>query len=395
MAIDRLDFDNLGEADLQELVANQVPEGLRIEYKRDPYGNADADRREVLKDVSALANAHGGHLIIGIEAQNGIPIALPGAQGLNPDDEILRMEQLIRAGIEPRILNIRSKAVRLANGNTALALRVPRSWNVPHRVSAQNSNRFWIRNSSGVHEASMDELRALFTETSSAMDKLRRFRDERVATVVAGRGPRPLAANGRLFLHIAPLSAASNTSQVDLAAASRLHNSFRPLGAMGMTPRFNFEGFINERGGDVNHGYTQIFRNGALEATKGNVLRMHNGRPHVPGLALERYFFEVFESYVNGLRDLGIAPPLVAMVTLEGVEGAIYAVAANPFDDPLPTLERPTMFLPECVINEYGPTASYHRAIRPAFDALWNAIGYPASRFFDANGIWVGDPRRQ
>lgn len=390
MAIDRLDFDNLDEADLQELVTNQVPEGLRIEYKRDPYGNADADRREALKDVSALANAHGGHLIIGIEAQNGIPVALPGVQGLNPDDEILRMEQLIRSGIEPRILNIRSKAVRLANGNAALALRVPRSWNVPHRVSAQNSNRFWVRNSSGVHEASMDELRTLFTETSSAMAKLRRFREERVATVSGGRGPRPLAANGRLLLHIAPLSAASNPSQIDLQAAYRLHTAFCPIGATGMTPRFNFEGFINERGGEVNHGYTQIFRNGALEATKGNVLRMRNGRPHVPGLALERYFFEVFESYVNGLRDLGIAPPLAAMITLEGVEGAVYAVAANPFDDPLPTLDRPIMFLPECVINEYGPTAAYHQAVRPAFDALWNAIGYPASQFFDANGIWVG-----
>lgn len=395
MAVDRLDFDNLGEADLRELVANQVPEGLRIEYKREPYGNADADRREALKDVSAFANAHGGHLVIGMEARDGVPIALPGVEGLNADDEILRMEQLIRAGIEPRIVNIRSKAVRLANGNIALALRVPRSWNVPHRVSAQNSNRFWVRNSSGVHEASMDELRALFTETSSAMDRVRRFRDERLESVVSGRGPRPLAANGRLFLHIIPLSAAFNPSQVDLEAALRLHNSFRPLGAMGMNPRFNFEGYINERGGDVNHGYTQVFRNGGLEATKGNILRMHNGRPHIPGLALERYFFEVFESYINGLRDLGIAAPLVVMVTLEGVEGAVYAVRDNPFDDPLPVLDRPTMLLPECVVNEYGPTLSYHRAVRPAFDAIWNAVGYSASQFFDENGLWVGDRQRR
>jgi hypothetical protein len=395
MAIDRLDFDNLGEADLQELLANQVSEGLRIEYKREPYGNADADKREALKDISAFANAHGGHLVIGIEARDGVPTALQGVQGLNADDEILRMEQLIRAGIEPRIVNIRSKAVRLANGNAALAIRVPRSWNVPHRVSVQNSNRFWIRNSSGVHEASMDELRALFTETSSAMDRVKRFRDERLETVTSGRGPRPLAASGRLFVHIVPLSAASNPSQVDLEAALHLHNSFRPLGAMGMNPRFNFEGYINERGGDVNHGYTQVFRSGALEATKGNILRMHNGRPHIPGLALERYFFEVLESYANGLRDLGIAAPLVVMVTLEGVEGAVYAVRDNPFDDPLPVLDRPTMLLPACVINEYGPVLAYHRAVRPAFDALWNAMGYSASQFFDQNGLWVGDPRRR
>ena len=63
MPIDRLDFDDLSEADLAELITTQVPEGLRIEYKRDLYGNADKDKRKALKDISAFANAFGGHLI--------------------------------------------------------------------------------------------------------------------------------------------------------------------------------------------------------------------------------------------------------------------------------------------------------------------------------------------
>ncbi|MSP95701.1 MAG: ATP-binding protein [Betaproteobacteria bacterium] len=127
MAIDRTDFESLGEGDLQELIASQVPEGLRVEYKRDQYGNTDAEKREVLKDVSAFANAHGGHLLIGIEARDAIPVALPGLAGLNADDAILRMEQLIRSGIEPRILGVRSKAVRLETGNTILVFRIPHS----------------------------------------------------------------------------------------------------------------------------------------------------------------------------------------------------------------------------------------------------------------------------
>lgn len=394
MPIDRIDFENANETDLQELVAAQVPEGLGIEYKREPYGNSDADKREALKDVSAFANAHGGHLAIGIEAENGVPVALVGMQGLNADDEILRMEQLIRSGIEPRILNVRTKAIRLQNGNTALLLRIPRSWNVPHRVSAQNSNHFWLRNSSGVHEASMDELRALFIETNTALDRVRRFRDERIQAIISGRGPRPLEGNGRLILHIVPLSATSSASRLDLDLALRSHGAFRPFGAMGMSPRFNFDGYINERGGDKNHGYTQLFRNGTLEATMGHILRENKGRPNIPGLSLEKYFFEVFDGYLDGLKDLGIEPPLVAMVTLEGVEGATYAVQASIFDDPMPTLDRPILLLPDCVINEYGPKVSYHRAIRPAFDALWNAIGYSASQFFDESGLWVGDRRR-
>ena len=57
MSIDRGDFDAVTEQDLQELVTAQVPEGLRIEYKRETYGNTDSDKREFLKDVSALANS--------------------------------------------------------------------------------------------------------------------------------------------------------------------------------------------------------------------------------------------------------------------------------------------------------------------------------------------------
>ena len=67
MTIDRGEFDSLSQSDLEELTEAQVPEGLRLEYKRELYGNSDSDKREFLKDVTALANSHGGHLILGIE----------------------------------------------------------------------------------------------------------------------------------------------------------------------------------------------------------------------------------------------------------------------------------------------------------------------------------------
>ena len=57
MGIDRGDFDAVSEQEIQELVAAQVPEGVRIEYKLQTYGNSDSEKREFLKDVSALANS--------------------------------------------------------------------------------------------------------------------------------------------------------------------------------------------------------------------------------------------------------------------------------------------------------------------------------------------------
>jgi hypothetical protein len=72
MAVTRLDFDNIKVADLQELVDAGATESQVLEFKRDAYGSADADKKELLKDVSSFANMHGGHLVIGIEGAQGV-----------------------------------------------------------------------------------------------------------------------------------------------------------------------------------------------------------------------------------------------------------------------------------------------------------------------------------
>ena len=66
MSIARTNFDDVSEADLVALIQAGKPEGLDIEYKRDPYGPADKDRKEAAKDITSFANTHGGHLIIGM-----------------------------------------------------------------------------------------------------------------------------------------------------------------------------------------------------------------------------------------------------------------------------------------------------------------------------------------
>ena len=92
MSIDKIDFDSIEEKDLHELVDAQVPEGLRLEFKSTTYGKSDSDKRELLKDVSALANSHGGHLVIGVKEHEGTASEIIGVN-IDTDAEILRMEQ--------------------------------------------------------------------------------------------------------------------------------------------------------------------------------------------------------------------------------------------------------------------------------------------------------------
>jgi predicted HTH transcriptional regulator len=208
MSIEKTDFDSITERDLQELVDAQVPEGLRLEFKSARYGNSDREVRELLKDVSAFANSHGGHLILGIEETEGVASGVVGLY-IDVDAEILRMEQIIRAATEPPISGIKMSSIPLASGRKVLLVRIPRSWNPPHRVTAKGINKFFIRHSAGVHEPSIEELRALFNQSASALEKAREFRNERIRIVTSGEGHRPLVAGGRLFIHIVPTAAFS------------------------------------------------------------------------------------------------------------------------------------------------------------------------------------------
>jgi Putative DNA-binding domain len=52
---------------IRDLQANNVREGRQLDYKRDLPGHDDKAKREMLADVSAVANTVGGDIVWGIE----------------------------------------------------------------------------------------------------------------------------------------------------------------------------------------------------------------------------------------------------------------------------------------------------------------------------------------
>lgn len=99
MSLDGKPLEAVNENDLQALIDNQVREGKTIDYKESLPGNTDSDKKEFLADVSSFANAAGGHLLLGIKEEAGLPVEISGLQGINADAEILRLENTIRSGL--------------------------------------------------------------------------------------------------------------------------------------------------------------------------------------------------------------------------------------------------------------------------------------------------------
>lgn len=388
MPLDRPDLDEVTQSDIDELIANSVSEGYRLEFKRQPYGNSDGDRREFLKDVTALANATGGHLIVGIDAKDGVARSLVPLQDGAIDAEFQRLESLLRDGVEPRVSGIRMRAVQV-DGGAVLIVRVPRSWNQPHRVSHGRSNRFYVRNSSGVHEASVEELRRLFSGSAQMMDRVRDLHRHRHDLIRHGRGPVRLADTGhRLLVHVVPLAAFAEASEIELLAAEGLRHQFAPLGVDSYSHRFNFEGFLVYRPGPQCHGYTQVFRNGVLEAVKVDVVVQNLDMFLLPGGKFSAQLMESFPRYMEALRKLDVPTPLVFIASLEGVRDVQLATRRGMIDEDVePFLQDELQFSP-AIIEEYGNSAHYRKAMRPVFDTLWNAGGYARCEYFNSAGEW-------
>ena len=106
-------IEEISEADLIDLVQNQVGERRTLEFKRYlPEIGADP-AKEFLADVSSFANDQGGDILFGIEEENGIASGLPGVQLDNVDATKMRNKQLKPKASADRVLkDIRRKTRR-------------------------------------------------------------------------------------------------------------------------------------------------------------------------------------------------------------------------------------------------------------------------------------------
>lgn len=230
MALQHLTLDQIDEAQLQRLIDGKASETRDIDYKRDTYGNADKDYGEFLADISSFANTVGGDIIVGVNAKAGIPTSFSPLQ-IDPDAEILRLENIARSGLQPRIFALAVRKVPIASGGFILVIRIPRSYNQPHRIVRQGSghHRFYARSSAGKYEPNVDELRLLFVHAPQLADRIRDFRFDRIAKIAANDAATPLLDTHALTLHVIPFSAFNSRLTLSLDPQRQLYTAFPPI----------------------------------------------------------------------------------------------------------------------------------------------------------------------
>lgn len=396
MSLSNKSPDQIQESDLLDLIKNQVAEGKVVDYKREAIGNSDNDKKEFLYDVSSFANASGGHLIIGMDEDKGLPTNLTGLDIKDIDAEKARLDSIILSGIAPRMVpSYQIQAVKLQSTRTAIVIAISKSLTMPHMVTYQKTNKFYSRNSHGKYLLDVGEIRSLFLLSESQLEKINRFRMERISKIIADETPVKLMAPARIVLHIVPLSISDPTAIYDLTDFPEKGQRYTPMvGDNTWNDRRNFDGYLvySKWSREENiFGYVQFFRNGAVEAVDCEILRYNGSDKTFPSVAYEREIVKGIRKYLRALAYLKVQLPVLVMVSLLNVRGYNMAVDRSkywgggvPIKD---GIDRDSLFLDPVKVENFN--VDLPQLLKAVFDSIWMATGWKGSENYDENGKWI------
>ncbi len=376
MAFANRPIHDLKDTDIEDLLEAKEPEGKNIEYKLSFSLSTTDEKREFLADISSFANTAGGYIIFGVKEEKGVPVELPGVAIENADSEKLKIENIIRDGITPRIQGVSMQPVNLKNGYFAFVIYVPRSYSAPHMVSYQGASRFYARNSAGKYPLDVHQLRQAFLLSETVSEKIRDFRLGRVAQITADETPVILYGKQRIIAHIIPLASFATYQNIDMRNIREdAQKKFNPSYYFH---RHNIDGHVSCNSSTKGNAgsYYQIFRAGQIEHVKSDLTRVSDGTSYFPSLVLKQDLITACDEALRLQKHYGIEQPIFVFFSLTNVKGVRLAV--NPrLNEDTPAFDRDIILTREVMLENYPADEKQLRLLmKPALDEIWNAAGY-------------------
>jgi Putative DNA-binding domain len=379
----------LTEGNFQQICAEQWPETQTLDFKSILPLNEEDARQEFRKDVCALANAEGGDLVYGISERNSRANAILPVPGNDFDGVKRRLRQILESRIEPRIHGIQFSHCALTDGGFVLVLRVPASYDGPHRFGT-TEHRFTIRNDTSTSDMTYDQLRNAFGRGATLLKKAAQFRSARVYKIAAGETPRKLAPGVVLALHIIPISGLAGRANVDIAG---LHSDVAVLrlnSEYAWSRVANLDGLVSYPYDDPNgvDCCSQLFRNGSFEVLKNITHDPNPGKapPWVVGKWVGELVRNGLDTYAKAVPRLGVQGAVVVSLSLTSTENTVLALNDRTVTR-LPILEN-RLDLPEVIVEDIAGELNLDAIARPILDVLYQCYGQPRCNLFDNDGKW-------
>jgi hypothetical protein len=380
-------LSELGQEDLQRLLSDQLQERNTIEYKREMYGSSDDEKREMLKDISSMANNIGGYILIGIDTNGeGIPTSLVGVEEGN---HVERISDCCLDNIDKRIVGLDIEDVALNNGKVVIIISIPESTNAPHMITYKGINQFWKRHGRLKDKMTIDEIASAFDRKLSSLNNIERFLFIRKSEILENIGnktfiivsasPTNLRFSETIFdthdAQLRQLITGIPSLYGQQISCGRPYPTIRGLRADQNTPYWNNNIDVSE--------YLEVFRNGYIEFGKQIRHETNEGR-YIASL-VEIPLIAIFINFVQDLYEKYLPfAPLVVNLSIFNASDLWLAVRDHGDN----TVKWHAQHLE--LENFFFENTSDERKLvtKRICDRLWQAFHHESCNLFDDTGTF-------
>jgi len=406
-----------GLDEIKELISGRIPEGQRLDYKRELHLDTKAQKAEVAKDISGMANAQGGWIIFGVgedESEEPLPAAIVP---LAADGSQTRLENILDSALEP-VPRYRMTTIAAENG-VLIAVKVRKAAGRPVMVQGFGQHRYFLRSGTRTRPMNAEEVaRAhrmadLRTDLTSA-----RLHDLPLIANVAGDMVMPtmddMQARPVACVVVAAIDGPEELIERSIItkdgfAESRdgyLGERGVRSGAMWTIKKF---GLVEEESeapppdpdpgqGFVVAGYRQVspdddrLKVHRIAIYRAGVVEWAHRYRREQALPSRSLAYDVHDALLYAARVLdeaGYVGRVASWVQVEHAEDAELALPAGwdvtPRRPGVAELGISEEIENEEILNDPTPL------VRNAMDAIWQGFGLERCHLFDSEGRWVRD----
>jgi hypothetical protein len=390
--------------DVQALVDNQLPEGQRVEYKRELHLDTKTQKSEAAKDVSGFANAQGGILIYGVDEDESDeplptevqPLAEPGLR--------TRLENVLDSVLEP-VPDYRIGVVPAGDGYV-MVVSVKAHGGRPVMDQGYGEYRYFRRSGTRTRPMSADEIAASHVAavsrrrrldarlidlpivasavsgavTTDELDRLRMHAPEPTpfhSVIVASLdGPDELIGPEWMTKH-----AFEEDTQGHRGGGGRTIRSgygFR-ITAHGLVEHVALEGEAPEQ--DLVQLRVAIYRAGVVEW-----VRRYSRDFQIPSRSLAEDVFNALRYAGQVFTEVGYGGDVVVWVRIDNATDATLAIARDYDFDAKPA--RVSAVSAEAEVSVHDLREDTTGVTRRAMDRIWQGFNHPRCLLFDESGEW-------
>lgn len=221
----------------------------------------------------------------------------------------------------------------------------------------------------------------------SLSNRMEAFHRRRADLIPSNESPLPLKDPFILVVHLIPQAAVRGELQFTGAEIKQHARTIPALGDTSGQKRFNVDGLLVYNGRANLRSYTQLFRNGCLEAAMSDAAFATGDGDSLRFLRdnfCEKAVFDVVDQYLKFCVAAAIAAPIRMYSAVVGCKGVYFRTHHGDASDY--PIDRSPAFLPPVVIADLG--AEVVSSLRPWCDSLAQSAGLERSLSFDGDGAW-------